>query len=229
MRGLGDFREVGQAAEDIGILHHDAAGVPVDPRNQPVIVGPGGQAGRRTGDLVVGELGHRPHHFGIMRVQRAREHDLALLPAGDPARHGHRFPARGRAVVHRRIGDRAAIEPRDLRLEFEQHLERALRDFGLVGRIGGQELAALDDVIDAGRDMVLVRSCPEKERRVGCGKVLLAQPPHMLFDRHFAGVHRQAFNRAGKPRCLGYIGEQRIDIRRADRIEHVRTVGIGQG
>ena len=91
MRGLGDFREVGQAAEDIGILHHDAAGIAVDPRNQPVIVGPGGQAGRRTGDLVVGELGHRPHHFGIMRVQRAREHDLALLPTGDPARHGHRF------------------------------------------------------------------------------------------------------------------------------------------
>jgi hypothetical protein len=42
----------------------------------------------------------------------------------------------------------AAEQPRDLRLELEQHLQRALRDFRLIGRVGGQELAALDQVID---------------------------------------------------------------------------------
>jgi hypothetical protein len=35
----------------------------------------------------------------------------------------------------------AAEKARNLRLEFEQHLQRALRDFRLVGCVGGQEFA----------------------------------------------------------------------------------------
>ena len=81
-----------------------------------------------------------------MRMQTGREDRLA--PLGDPRRHANRFPARGRAVVHRGIGNVAAEQSRHLRLEFEQHLQRALRDFGLVGRVGGQEFAALDEVVD---------------------------------------------------------------------------------
>ena len=32
-----------------------------------------------------------------------------------------------------------------MRLEFEDRLQRALRDFRLIGRVGGEELAARDE------------------------------------------------------------------------------------
>ncbi len=224
-----DGLQVGDATENVGILHHDAAGVFIDPRDQASRVGRGLHGGRGMRDFVIGEFRHGLDDLGIVRVQRAREHDFALFAPSDATGHRHRFPAGGRAIIHARIGHRAAIETRDLALEFEQHLQRALRDFRLVGRVGGQELAALDDVIDAGGDMVLIRPCPEEERRVGRRQVLLRQPPHMLFDRHFAGMHRQPMDRAIEPCLLGHIGEQRIHIGCADFFEHRRTVGVGQG
>ena len=83
MRSLRDLREVGQASENVGILHHDAAGVAVDPRNQPVIVGPGGQAGRRTGDLVVGKS-----PLDLTKEEKRRREDEAeqkILALGGPS------------------------------------------------------------------------------------------------------------------------------------------------
>ena len=77
--------------------------------------------------------------------------------------------------------------------------------------------------------MMAIGPCTEEERRVRRRKVLLRQPPHMFFDRHLAGMHRQALDRAGQPGMLGHIGEQSIDVGRTDHIEHGRTVGIGQG
>src|SRR3546814_2535062 len=82
-----------------------------------------------------------------MGMKPRREQRLAA--AGDAPRHHDRFPAGGRAVVHRRIGDVGAEQARNLALELEQHLQRALRDFGLIGRVGGQEFAALDQMVDA--------------------------------------------------------------------------------
>ena len=43
MRRLGDRRQVGDAAEDVGILDDDRAGLAVDRRDQPLGVGLGGQ------------------------------------------------------------------------------------------------------------------------------------------------------------------------------------------
>ena len=43
-------------------------------------------------------------------------------------------------------------------------LQRALRDLGLVGRVAGQELRALDQVIDGRRHMVLVGAGADEER-----------------------------------------------------------------
>src|SRR3546814_4965934 len=89
-----------------------------------------------------------------MGMEAAREHGLA--PAGDAAGHDDRLPACGRAVIHGGVGDVAAVEPRHLRLKLEQRLERALRDLGLVRRVAGQELAALDEVVDARRTVVAI-------------------------------------------------------------------------
>ena len=51
----------------------------------------------------------------------------------------------------------------------------------------------------------------------------------MALDRHFAGVGRQAGDRAGKPGFGGDIGEQIVDSGRADDAEHGGAVGGGQG
>ena len=60
------------------------------------------------------------------------------LELGHVARGGHG----ARALVDRGVRHRQARELRDRRLELEHHLEAALGDLGLVGRVRGQELRA---------------------------------------------------------------------------------------
>ncbi len=175
MRRFGQWRQIGDPAEDVGILHDHRARLAVDPGDQALDIGLGAELGRRQFERVAGELGHRLAHRDIMRVD-ARRQDR-LRPAGDPPRHADRFPACGRAIVHRRIGDFTAKQPRDLRLEFEQHLQRALRDFRLVRRVGGQELAALDEVVDRRRDVMLVAPQPRKNGTSPATMFLRAKAP----------------------------------------------------
>ncbi len=162
-----------------------------------------------------------------MRMHPATHQD-AMAP-GLPCGHDDRLPAGGRPVIHGGIGNGAAIEARHLRLELEQHLQRALRDLRLVGRVGGQELAALDQVIDGRRHVVAIGPRPAVEGRVVCGKVLLRQPPHVLFDCHFGGVQRQAFDGSVEVMLGRHIGEQGIDGGGADSLQHRRAVIVGQG
>ena len=159
-------------------------------------------------------------------MEAGREQSLAAL--GDAPRHHDRFPTRRRAVVHRRIGDVGAQQPRDLALEFEQHLQRALRDLGLVGRVGGQELAALDQMVDARRHMVAVGAGAEEEGPVARRAILPRQRCHMAFDRELARLIRQAGDRAVEPRFGGNVDEQVVDRRGADGGEHRRPVAAGE-
>ena len=162
-----------------------------------------------------------------MRVQPRGEDRLAAL--GDAPRHRDRLPARGRAVIHAGVGDVGAEQPRDLRLELEQHLQRALRDFGLVGRVGGEELAALDQVINAGRHMVAIRAGAEEERHVAGDGVLAREGGKMPLDREFAGVVRQVADRAIEACGFGHVDEQVVDRGRADGCEHRGAVVGGEG
>ena len=162
-----------------------------------------------------------------MRVEPAAQHRTAAL--GHAPRHRHRFPARGRAIVHRGIGNFDPEQPRDLGLEFEQHLQRPLRDFGLIRGISGQELAALDQVIDRGRDVMPVGPRPEEERCSPGTQVLPRQRAHVPLDRHLAGVEREASNRTRKARFGGHIDEQVVDGCSADHAEHGGAVVLSQG
>ena len=73
---------------------------------------------------------------------------------------------------------RPADHPRHLRLELEQHLQRALRDFRLIGRVGGEELAALDQVIDRGRHVVPIGPAPRKNG-TSPAAMFFAPSPHV--------------------------------------------------
>ncbi len=72
----------------------------------------------------------------------------ARVAAGDADGHHHGLGCAGGAVVHAGVGDLHAGEFADHGLELEHGLERALRDLGLVGRVAGEELAALDERVD---------------------------------------------------------------------------------
>src|SRR3546814_5474860 len=52
---------------------------------------------------------------------------------------------------------------------------------------------------------------------------------HMPLDRQFAGMVRQAVDRAGKPRVFGHVDEQIVDRHRADRRQHRLAVVGGKG
>ena len=51
----------------------------------------------------------------------------------------------------------------------------------------------------------------------------------MFFDRHFAGMHGQALDRAAEARLFGDVHEQIVDRRGADFFEHRTAIGVGQG
>ena len=79
-------------------------------------------------------------HFAIFGMDGAR--DKHAIPAGQA--HGHHgcFWNRGGTVVHRRIGDFHAGELADHGLKFKDGGEGTLRNFGLIRRVGRQELSA---------------------------------------------------------------------------------------
>jgi hypothetical protein len=116
-----------------------------------------------------------------------------------------------------------------LRLELEQHLQRALRDLRLVRRISGQELTALDQVIHAGGHMMPVCTAAKEERNLTRNRVLAGELGHVPFDRQLGCVIGQASNRARQSRLLGHVHEQVVDGGCADHGQHCVPVGLGQG
>src|SRR3546814_3403871 len=77
MRLFRDRREIGDAAEDVGILDDDAARLLVDRREQSFDVRFGRKLRQRLVEHVPGELGHRIGDGDIMGMEAAREHGLA--------------------------------------------------------------------------------------------------------------------------------------------------------
>ena len=76
-------------------------------------------------------------------------------------------------------------------LEFVQRLQRALRDFRLVRRVGGEKFAALDQVIDARRHVMAISARAKEKRGAAGGRVLLRQPLHMAMHLDLALRARQ--------------------------------------
>ena len=227
MRGIGDPLQIGDATHDVRILHYDAARFIVDPRDKRIVTGVGIERGQIVIDVLRRKASHGLGYGNVMRMHPAAHQDA--VPLGQPRRHHDGLPACGGAIVHGGVGHRAPIEPRDLRLEFEQHLQGALRDFRLIRRIGGQELTALDDVIDSRGHVMAIGPRTAEKRRVRRSQILLRQAPHMFFDRHLAGVERKPLDRSIEVMLRWHIVEQRIDRRRADLFQHRATVDVGEG
>ena len=95
------------------------------------------------------------------------------VAAGDPHGHHGRFRHRGRAVVHGSVGHFHAGQLADHGLKFEDGGQRALRDFGLIGRVGRQEFAARDHGVHQHRPVMMI-DAGAQERCVSVGVFVAA-------------------------------------------------------
>ena len=129
--------------------------------------------------------------------------------------------ARG-AVVHAGVGDVHAGQLGNHGLELEDGLQRALRDLRLVGRVAGEELAALHQRIDDHRAVVAI-GAGAQEAGVA-GRVLLAGGVEVVDDFALALLARDV-EVAGEAILGGNDGEQIVDGCRADFVEHLLAFG----
>jgi hypothetical protein len=174
---LGKAAQIVQVTIEIGRLHHDAGNPLIEQALQVLAA-----RGRRRGDddLIARHARHGLDGFPVVRMQVAGQH--RTTPFAQPMRHQYRFGGGRRAVVHGSIGHFHVGEQGDLGLEFEQILQGALGDLGLVGGVGGQELGALNEVIDAGGHVMLIGTRPDKERHAARRRVLRCQAAHDALD-----------------------------------------------
>ena len=88
---------------------------------------------------------------------------MARVASGEAHGHHDGFGGAGGAVVHGGVGDLHAGELADHGLELEDGLQGALGDLRLIGRVGGEPLAARDERIDDHGAVVVVGAGAEKD------------------------------------------------------------------
>ena len=109
-----------------------------------------------------------------LRETPGRHHEHRFRSALHPPQHRHGLGGRGGLVEERRVGHRHAGEVLDDRLKGQQRLEAALRDLGLVRRVGRVPAGILEDVAqdDRRRHAVAVAEADERTH----GAVVLRDP-----------------------------------------------------
>ena len=113
------------------------------------------------------------------------QHSIALR---DTRRHHGRFRCSGRTVIHRGVGNFHPGQLADHGLEFEDGLQRALRNFCLIGCIGGKELAARNQRVNDHRPVVQVRAGAQKRAQaVAILARAFAEPLYDFRLRHLPG------------------------------------------
>ena len=105
-------------------------------------------------------LGVGGHDFAILGVDTGR--DDGVVTAGDAHGHADGFGRSGGTVIHAGVGHVHAGELGNHGLELEDGLERALGDFSLIGRVAGEELAALHQGVDNHRAVMAIGTCAEE-------------------------------------------------------------------
>ena len=157
-----------------------------------------------------------------MAVARDNEHIAFALDAALGQRHG--FSGCGGFIKHGRIGDRHAGQVADHGLEIDQRLHAALRNLGLVGRVGG---------IPSG---VFQHVAQNHARRIGAVITLANKAfEHLVLGSHCLELLERGRFRDGRRNCHGaaagnrlrnYAVNQRPARGRSDDAEHVGFVSL---
>ncbi len=135
---------------------------------------------------------------------------------------------RRRALVHRRVGDVHPGQLADRGLELEHHLQAALRDLRLVGRVRGQELRARHQHVDDRGDVVVVEASPQEGELLLGAAVARGELAQVRVHLRLAAAGRQ-FDLAAQAHGGGDLGEELLDRSDADRLEHRGAVVVGDG
>ena len=196
-----------------GVLHQHAAQLAV---GQPV-----GEVG--DDHLDAHRLGAGAHDVDGLRQRVGVDHERAGRLLVRAAYERHRLGGGGALVEQRGVGGRQAGEVADHGLEVEQRLEPALRDLGLVRRVGGVPARVLEHV------------APDHRRG---DRAVVAEPDHRLGGpvrggelAQLAGHRRPRRPRAAAParrreRIAAGHGRrhQRVEGVEAERLEHRRDL-----
>ena len=178
---------------------------------------------RHLDDLEPEPGGVRLHDLPHLRVRRLGHDDLRAprrVLRNEAGVGGNRRP-----VVARRVRDVHSRQLADRRLVLEDRLEDSLAQLGLVGRVRGQELAALQDGVDDSRNVVVVDPAAEERHLVDLvpARELLEMPCQLRLRERRRHVERPA-----EADALGYVAEEIVDGVDADRREHRLAVGVGE-
>ena len=128
------------------------------------------------------------HDSDVLRVAVFIDEKARGLRLGYTLRHGHRLGAGGGFIQQRRVGDLKTGQIGDHRLVVQQRLKTALRNFGLVGRVGRVPCRIFQNVpLDRRRRHGAVVALTDQR----CDHVvLLGHLPHV--PQQFALGHRLA-------------------------------------
>ena len=220
MRDLGDGGGILNRSEEIRRLNQDAGRVRGDGFFQLLQIQAAVVFERCRGERQVLVMRISGEHLAIFRMHAARNDHRT--PAGQTHRHHHGLGGGGRTVIHGSVGNFHAGEFANHGLEFEDRLQRALRNLRLIGRVGGQKLAARNQRINDDRAVVGVGAgAKESGVAVAVFAGALAKPVHDLGFGHLARYFEIPF----QPVFRGDGREQIIDRARAHGLQHGFSVG----
>ena len=223
VRGGGEVGRRLEAAEEVGLLEDHGGSVL---RSGGHLVGVGRPAPvRDLDDLQTEARRVGLHDLPHLRVDRLGEHDLRA--AGRVLRDEACVGGDRRPVVPGGVRD---VHPRQLAdrgLVLEDRLEHALAHLGLVRRVGGQELAALEHRVADRRHVVVVDPRAEERElraRVGIARGELLE----VRDELRLGERGLEVEPSLEPHRLRDVAEEVLDRRDADRRQHLLAVGVGE-
>ena len=149
---------------------------------------------------------------------------LHRVAAAQGEHHEHRLGRRRPLVEQRAVGDFHAREREHGGLEIEQRFQAPLRDFGLVGGVGGVPRGILEDVArDGGRHgaRIVAHAYERAQAAVACG-----QPADVGGEFVFAHpLFGQSQRFLEADRLRNDLREEFVDRPDADHVEHLLQLG----
>ena len=152
-------------------------------------------------------------------------HKHTVFLTGRSHHHEHHLGGGSCAVVHRGIGRLHARELRNHALILENVLESTLRDLGLIGSIGGVELAALQKMGNHRGRIVIVCAAAGKDSEATVFGTEFLEETAQLYLRHSLGEGVFTF----EYHLLRNVGIEIVDSRHADALEHGGDVAVCMG
>ena len=182
MRLLDDPAVIGHSAAGLGVLQQDAEERPL--REPCAVIA----HLHLDADGVCAGL----HHRDGLRQAGVGDKEAVAAVLGDAVAHVHGLRRRRGLVEQRGVGAGEAGEVHHHGLEVEQRFQSALRDFRLIGRIGGVPTWILQDVAldDGRRDRVVVAEADHGARDAVAPSKLCQRRQHVSLGAAFRKVFR---------------------------------------